>query len=58
MNSTPFVRQYDIISNKWGDLLCQTINIYLGSRNWLWRHAEMHFCCNKSSDVIKSIIRM
>ena len=23
MNSTPFVRQYDILSNKWGVLLCQ-----------------------------------
>ena len=23
MNSTPFVRQYDILNNKWGVLLCQ-----------------------------------
>ena len=23
VNSTPFVRQYDILSNKWGALLCQ-----------------------------------
>ena len=23
MNSTPFVRQYDILNNKWGALLCQ-----------------------------------
>ena len=23
MNSTPFVRQYDILFNKWGVLLCQ-----------------------------------
>ena len=23
MNSTPFVRQCDILSNRWGDLLCQ-----------------------------------
>ena len=23
LNSTPFVRQYDILSNKWGVLLCQ-----------------------------------
>ncbi len=23
LNSTPFVRQYDILSNRWGDLLCQ-----------------------------------
>ncbi len=23
VNSTPFVRQYDILSNRWGDLLCQ-----------------------------------
>ncbi len=25
MNCTPFVRQYDILTNKWGALLCQTI---------------------------------
>ena len=23
LNSTPFVRQYGILDNKWGDLLCQ-----------------------------------
>ena len=23
LNCTPFVRQYDILSNRWGDLLCQ-----------------------------------
>ena len=23
MNCTPFVRQYDILDNKWGALLCQ-----------------------------------
>ena len=23
VNCTPFVRQYDILSNKWGVLLCQ-----------------------------------
>ena len=23
MNSPPFVRQYDILKNKWGGLLCQ-----------------------------------
>ena len=23
LNCTPFVRQYDILSNKWGVLLCQ-----------------------------------
>ena len=23
LNCTPFVRQYDILSNKWGDILCQ-----------------------------------
>ena len=26
MNCTPFVRQYDILSNRWGDLLCQEEN--------------------------------
>ena len=25
MNCTPFFRQYDILTNKWGALLCQTI---------------------------------
>ena len=29
MNCTPFVRQYDILSNKWGVLLCQWERIYL-----------------------------
>ena len=23
LNSTPFVRQYDILSNRWGDFICQ-----------------------------------
>jgi len=23
LKRTPFVRQYDILKNKWGDLLCQ-----------------------------------
>ena len=39
LNSTPFVRQYDILSNKWGVLLCQKeyqINdIRWSSREWL-----------------------
>ena len=39
MNSTPFVRQYDILSNKWGVLLCQkeyqTNDIRRNSREWL-----------------------
>ena len=39
MNSTPFVRQYDILSNRWGDLLCQeenqTNDIRRNSRKWL-----------------------
>ena len=39
MNSTPFVRQYDILSNKWGVLLCQkeyqTNDIRRSSRKWL-----------------------
>ena len=26
MNCTPFVRQYGILDNKWGDLLCQKEN--------------------------------
>ena len=37
MNSTPFVRQYDILSNKWGDFICQrayrTNGIHRSSRN-------------------------
>ena len=39
LNSTPFVRQYDILSNRWGDLLCQeenrTNDIRRNSREWL-----------------------
>ena len=39
LNSTPFVRQYDILSNRWGDLLCQeenrTNDIRRSSRKWL-----------------------
>ncbi len=39
VNCTPFVRQYDILSNKWGVLLCQKeyqINdIRRSSREWL-----------------------
>ena len=38
MNCTPFVRQYDILSNKWGVLLCQkeyqTNDIRQNSKNW------------------------
>ena len=38
VNSTPFVRQYDILSNKWGVLLCQkenqTNDIRRNSKNW------------------------
>ena len=39
VNSTPFVRQYDILSNKCGVLLCQkeyqTNDIRRSSRKWL-----------------------
>ena len=39
LKSTPFVRQYDILSNRWGDLLCQeenrTNDIRRNSRKWL-----------------------
>ena len=39
LNCTPFVRQYDILSNKWGVLLCQkeyqTNDIRRSSREWL-----------------------
>ena len=38
LNCTPFVRQYDILNNKWGDFLCQEeyqINdIHQNSRKW------------------------
>ena len=38
MNCTPFVRQYGILSNKWGVLLCQkeyqTNDIRRNSRSW------------------------
>ena len=39
VRGTPFVRQYDILSNRWGDLLCQeenrTNDIRRNSREWL-----------------------
>ena len=39
VNCTPFVRQYGILSNKWGVLLCQkeyqTNDIRRSSREWL-----------------------
>ncbi len=39
VNSTPFVRQYDILNNKWGVLLCQkeyqTSDIHQNLSNWL-----------------------
>ena len=39
LNSPPFVRQYDILFNKWGVLLCQkeyqTNDIRRSSREWL-----------------------
>ena len=38
MDCTPFVRQYDILSKKWGVLLCQkeyqTNDIRRNSRSW------------------------
>ena len=38
MNCTPFVRQYGILSNKWGVFLCQkeyqTNDIRRNSKNW------------------------
>ena len=38
VNCTPFVRQYDILSNRWGDLLCQeenqTNDTRRNSRSW------------------------
>ena len=38
VNCTPFVRQYGILSNKWGVLLCQkeyqTNDIRRNSRSW------------------------
>ena len=38
LNSTPFVRQYGILSNKWGVLLCQkeyqTNDIRQNSKSW------------------------
>ena len=38
VNCTPFVRQYGILSNKWGVLLCQkeyqTNDIRRNSKNW------------------------
>ena len=41
MNCTPFVRQYDILSNKWGVFLCQkeyrTNDTRRNSRSWSWK---------------------
>ena len=41
LNCTPFVRQYDILSNRWGDLLCREENRTNGtrrnSRSWSWK---------------------
>ncbi len=41
MNCTPFVRQYDILSNRWGDLLCQeenqTNDTRRNLRSWSWK---------------------
>ena len=41
VNSTPFVRQYDILSKKWGVFLCQreyrTNGIRRNSRRWSWK---------------------
>ena len=41
MNRTPFVRQCGIMSNKWGDYLCQreyqTNDTRRNSRNWSWK---------------------
>ena len=38
VNCTPFVRQYGILDNKWGDLLCrkeyQTRDTRQNSSNW------------------------
>ena len=38
LNCTPFVRQYGILDNKWGDLLCrkeyQTRDTRQNSSNW------------------------
>ena len=44
MNCTPFVRQYVILNNKWGALLCQkeyrTRDILQNSKNCCRNHAE------------------
>ena len=41
VNSTPFVRQYDIMFNRWGDLLCQeenqTNDTRQNLRSWSWK---------------------
>ena len=59
MNCTPFVRQYDILSNKWGVILCQKgyrINgIQRNSRKWLFSteaylfHSIIHSAHRKRS---------
>ena len=35
MNCTPFVRQYDILSDKWGDFICQRAYRAIGEKLYL-----------------------
>ena len=48
MNSTPSVRQYDILSNRWGDLLCQEENRWGG---WIKEERFLDFNPAIAKDV-------
>lgn len=54
MNGTPFVRQYGILDDKWGVLLCQkeylTKNNRQNSRSPRWK-----LCGKKSRDIAKQL---
>ena len=58
MNCTPFVRQYDILTNKWGALLCQkeyqTNVIHQNSRSrWLRRSCKTALAMRKLPSYTK-----
>ena len=60
MNCTPFVRQYDILTNKWGALLCQkeyrTNVIHQNSRSrWLRQSYRVVLAMRKLPGFTKSM---
>ena len=61
MNCTPFVRQYVILNNKWGALLCQkeyrTRDILRNSKNCCGNHALSYRETERQYGVARSRIR-